>query len=93
MRKQKIETHYVVTYLSREDGIKMSRLLKEDGPVSAIDCAGVVAIVANESQLKKLTKAGVKWKHISNSDKTEGRDEKETRRGTSKTVRTATHRR
>ncbi len=70
MRKRRIERHYMIAFLSREDRIKGVELMKEDGLVRALDCGGVVGIVASESQLKKLTKAGVRWEHVSNGRKT-----------------------
>lgn len=64
MYTRKIEKHYVITYLTREDGAKMLDLLNEDGPVQGIDCGGVVGVVASESQLERLTEEGVKWEFV-----------------------------
>ncbi len=65
MRKRNSEKSYLITYLSLEDGADMLEILKQDGPVHGIDCGGIVGVLAWESQLKKLTKAGVKWDFVS----------------------------
>jgi hypothetical protein len=94
MRKRKIEKHYVITYLSREDGAEMLELLAEDGPVSTIDCGGIVGVVASESQLKKLTEEGVRWDYVVNAKKNMSEAGKEAPpKHVSKAVRTAPHRR
>jgi hypothetical protein len=38
MRTRKIERHFIITFLSRDDGIKGIALMKEDGLVQGMDC-------------------------------------------------------
>jgi hypothetical protein len=86
------EDYYLIVFPDDEEGGKALDLLSEEGPVHGVLYEDQPCTVASESQLKRLTRAGIKWSYATggeNGSQTR-KPSKANREGTA-SVRSARH--
>ncbi len=57
------EKHFLIVLPDDEEGGKALDLMVKDGKVYGVLYGGEPCVIASESQLKKLTKVGIKWSY------------------------------
>ncbi len=87
------EMHYLIVFPDDEHGGRAIDLLVKDGKVYSVLYGGEACVIASESQLKRLTRAGIKWSYATGRKGEDIGAAPKTKRSQSASVRSTRHRR